>query len=213
MITVTKAQVHRAMFEHDLPFYVVKEGSNELDQYQEPGATVADSWPRLENTLNECTGTYVDVVLSNKSKTEKSKGGRDYKQFSYKVRLGQAQSPAAHSPNNDLLREISGLELKLKEFEFNQRLKDIERENEEKTSPLIRLLEKYLTAHTNPTPEPAMSEAPINGAPQNEATQKIKTAINILGKIDKDLPDNLLKFALYAAANPNEYKQLLNLIQ
>jgi hypothetical protein len=184
----------------------------------------------MEATINDIEDNNVCVVISNKTKKEKSGGGRNYKQFEFKVNLRKTESGIAGlsgsngmfglllaqmKENAELQRKI---EIQLKEAEMKELRKEMDELKNGGGSGAVEKLMPYLdkffgvqreshgiasTGHEDETVDESVVDK----------QKQVREAIIRLAKIDSDLPNTLTLLAMFAEKNPAKYKSFIPMLQ
>lgn len=87
-ITVKKEIVWQVARDNGLTFGALRDGGRELFSVDD-AANSEELVNQLEDYIKNCEGSYIDIVLSDKSRSDKSKGGA-VKNYQYRVRINEA---------------------------------------------------------------------------------------------------------------------------
>lgn len=212
------------MEDKDLPYFKVTDGKvliSKNNEESEPSKAVE----LLAEVIEMIEDSIISISLSDKTDKERGKGGSNWDNYNFKVKLKQAEGIngtaggingtilAMMKENGELMRKI---ELQAKEHELNELKKEIREIKEDKNKPDV--WEKYLpllSAHFgNKTPiavagadDGAVAEAAV------DRQQKIRAALVRLSKIDENLADNLTLLANLAEKHPDKYKSFIPIIR
>lgn len=221
-------------------FWEVKDGNVLIDNYEELNGDEEKSIMQLDECLTNIESGYATVMLSARTKADKHEKPGNLRGVNsmYRVKCGEEvlqRIPEASNNSNSeidrLKREIIELkhqhELENIKREFNERIEDLECDDEEEDG-IGSVLTKQLTPHI---PAIIMSLTGINIAQSpslngnedspeeinviNIADQKTKcvNAINLLLKIDKNAGDHLMQLSILAQNKPEVYQMALGYLK
>ncbi len=218
--------VYKLMEQRELPYFKVTDGKVLIGKNQEESEP-AKAVELLQELLEMVEDSIVTVSLGDKTDKERGKGGSNWDNYCFKVRLKTTQSEAVGingtilsmmKENADLLRK---LELQQKENEMKELRKEIQDIKDEKGKP--DMLEKYLpllAGHFAGKPGIAGAD---DGEVDEEKIQrqrdeanrmkKIKLAVFRLAKVDANLPDTLTMLATFAEKQPEKYKTFIPILK
>lgn len=213
MIRVNKDWLIKKIENDNLPYWKVYDGKELIEQNQ----TESDSQKsaqELNYLLDDLEGNICRVVISNKSNSEKAKGGRDYLNFEYQVKLSGSKTES--SGNMALLKEIFDLKMQIQinelKKEHEKALQALEGKGGsgldkalEKLMPLIQAYGmRYLQPGVAGINDAAPTETQLEGPTPQE---RLAASIKILKKADADYIQVIESIALIAASNIAMYKQ------
>lgn len=159
MGAISREHIYNTIRNHKsgLPFYVIKEGSNTI-AFNDARCDVDETIEAIEATLNAVESGNVTISLYDKSRMDKTLGGKVTPVFSFTVNVGQksSASPIGMIDNSNTVKslqeEIFNLKVQLKEKEFEQKLADLERkienknENNDGLGAIIPEIKEYIPA-------------------------------------------------------------------
>lgn len=221
MLTVQKKHLFKIIREKKACYWFVLEGKNELDFMQDEGVTEDESIEALTSVLDNITGGVVLVKLSDMTNERKSKeGSRKAQNFEFFVRSTGASENNTGAPDNmvfTLMKEISALQNKIIENNYNYQLQELNKKiddlqngnnNPLLTDTLKSIAGLLLPGGVTPVSGTAAGEAKALGSTPAMVAgdkEKIREALNILGTIDRNLPDTLINLANFAKNNTSQY--------
>src|SRR5258706_8252129 len=94
MAFVNKDHVFKIMRNSECPYWRITDntGMRHLVDENDTETNVENAIEQLEATINDIEDNNVCIVISNKTKKEKSGGGRNYKQYEFKVNLRKVEN-------------------------------------------------------------------------------------------------------------------------
>lgn len=215
--------IYKIIEEKELPYFKVTDGKTLIGKNNDESEP-AKAVELLRDIIDMIEDSVISISLSEKNDKEKSRGGSNWDNYNFKVRLKQADSIngtggingtilSLMEKNNELMRTIG-------EQQKNQVIEGLQRQitelKEDKAKPDV--LEKYaplLFQALSGKPAPA-ALAGINDGPVNEAAvdkkEQIRAAVIRLSRIDSNLHDTLTRLADFAEAHPDKYKSFIPLI-
>lgn len=218
-VRIKKEFLFKEIEKEGLFFYSVVEGSNVIAENQ--------SCDSVEQCIEELTEVFesldessVIVKLSNKKKSDRSKGGRDHKYREYKVGLRASDSLNSGAGSLSMLERIFALQLQLamrdkddEKKELERRLKELE---EGGNNPLlekgINMLAGFLGSQGK-TVVAGHNDGPLPGADVVSPAERVKSAISRLAKIDPHCVDTLELLADFAEKKPEDYKRFIPVVR
>lgn len=218
MIRVTKDWLIKKVVNDNLPYWKVYDGKELIEQNQTE-SDAEKSAQELNYLLEDLDGNICRVQISDKNNSQKSKGGRDYVNYEYQVKL----SGIKDSGNNNisLLKEIFDLKMQIQVNELKQQhdaaIKLIEDKGGstfdkalEKLMPIIQAYGmKYIQPGVAGINDPAPTETQLGSLSKKE---RLMAAINTLAKVDTDYITLIESIASIAANNLpmyNQYKPII----
>jgi hypothetical protein len=211
MIRVTQEQVFKKMQSDQLMYWRVLDGRQLIDQCMD-AASVEDSLEQLRLLLNQCEGNVVTVILSNKNNAEKAKGGRNYINYEYSVKL---RNTTDYSGSNSLLRELMDLKLQMQINELKKHHEEeLRKITEEKQSGpldkalevLLPLIQQQLMATTKPGIAGIVNEPVAEERLGISKKEELIQALNVLKANDSDYIDTIKALSKIALDYPEKYK-------
>jgi len=227
MALVKKEFVFKIMEDKDLPYFILTDGRNMIDENQDTGIT-AEAIRQLEETLEAIEDSTVVIKLSNKNKKDKAKGGKDYENYEYRINLKQANAGMTGTgingtvlgmmeKNNELQRRLDLLEKESELKELRREIAEIKAGGNDQVDKWLPILSSFLTKDTGAAMKQNVGVAGHEEETINEsfieAQKKTRLALIKLAKVDKNLPDTLTLLADFAERKPNEYLALLPVLK
>lgn len=136
MASVKLSHVTKVMADHEARFYSVKDNGKVIDEQENTNIGTAEAIAMIQETFAGLTGSFVTVIISNKSRMDKGTGrSKDLIQREYNVMLTGEKAIAGTDGNmvKDLVRDniqlreqILKMEYEAKMDALNKRLEDIE---------------------------------------------------------------------------------------
>lgn len=220
---VKPTYVYKMMQDNDCRFFTLCEGREVVGEQQEDDCNVDDAIQQLKEILAEFQSSTVDIKISNRCNAEKAKGGKGYKNYSFKIKLGTSVTGNAEASSNVvMLEKIKNLEIKLLEKDFEYRMKELERKFDERDKDGIGgIAEKFAPYLPMIFGMPAQPVPGINGVDgddgrkQNvkELQQRLKAALSEIAKVDTDYVTTLEYIATLAQTQPQNYLQYAQILK
>jgi hypothetical protein len=235
-LLVTLERVISAMEKNQMPFWILKDGRTEIERMQEPESTVDASVQFLRDCMAQLSGQYVDIVISNKCHSDKASGGKNYKNYEYKIKL---QGSGVNVYGSDsiqggmigLLKEIGNLNTKLVQQEYQMKLEKLEEKMNKGISgldhPLLKqgvdILADIASRIDLPFLKSRTLSPPLAGTPDvettntktkrtKEETKIIVDSINILFSVDPDFINTIQTLASFAKRDTKKYLSFIPMI-
>jgi hypothetical protein len=228
MAFVNKDHVFKIMRANECAYWRITDntGMRHLVDENETEDNVQNAIELMEATINDIEDNNVCVVISNKTKKEKSGGGRNYKQFEFKVNLRKTETGFNGSTgmfgmimqqmkeNAELMRKLE-IQQKEKEMdELRREMKELKEGGTNALAPYMPYLDKFFgieksshgiasTGHEDETVDESVVDK----------QKQVREAIIRLAKIDSDLPNTLTLLAMFAEKNPAKYKSFIPMLQ
>lgn len=220
------------MLNKQLPFFSIKEGNQVVDLQDDEGVSVDAAVEQLESIVESIESGILEIALSNKSKKQKSKGGADLMNFTYKIRIGESKKEN-ESGSMALIREIYELKAKMQEQSFEHRMQELERSMKKKEKkdffeqPMVQeaitgLIQNFgkqatpVANHHGIADDLAETEAPPETKTQRRMTPEEKKTLTEtiarLSKVDPDIINTLVKLAQLAESNPGKYNMAKSML-
>ena len=224
MAFVKLSYVYQLMKEKDLPFFKVTDGKVLLGKNNEESEPLK-AVELLEELIENIEDSMITVSLSPRSDKAKSKGGGNWDNYVFKVRLRQQEDSinGSHGVINgtvlSMLKEnaelLRRLELQSKEHEIAELKKEFQKLKEGQDKP--DAWEKYipvLMQHFSgkPIAVAGAHDGEVN-EPEYDKQTIIRKALIRLDKVDKDLPETLTMLSLFAEKHPEKYKSFIPIIK
>lgn len=218
-VRIKKEFLFKEIEKEGLFFYSVVEGSNVIAENQ--------SCDSVEQCIEELTEVFesldessVIVKLSNKKKSDRSKGGRDHKYREYKVGLRSSDSLGSGAGSLSMLERIFQLQLELKLRDKDKEKEDLERRIKELeeggNNPMlekgINLIAGFLSSQGK-TVVAGHNDGPLPGAGVATPAERVKAAISRLAKIDPQCVDTLELLADFAEKKPEDYRRFIPIVK
>lgn len=216
--------IYKLIEEKELPYFKVTDGKTLIGKNNEVSEPTK-ARELLEEILEMIQDSVVCISLSDRSDKERSKGGSNWDNYTFKVRLNQSESIAGTggingtilslmNSNNELARKFEMLQ---KEHELNGLKKEIEELKQAKEKP--DALEKYapllysaLTGHPLPMAVAGVEDGAVDETVV-EKQAKAREAIARLTRIDKNFHNTLLLLAEFAEKHPEKYHAFLPMLK
>lgn len=226
MIIVKAEHVYNMMRKHQCHCYTLLDGKDVIGEQQDDSVNVEQAIDQLSETISMIGSSSVDVVISDRSNEKKSRGGRDFVNYKFRIRLHQAIDAAGSSSGNmALLQQIKALEVKLLEQSFNAKFDDMKRKLEGKKETGIEgLVKPYLPQLIEAfTGQPVkQAQAPINGIADDghgakiskeEKQKRMRNALIAIEKVDGNLVETMEHIAKLATDQPQTYLQYVQMLK
>lgn len=236
MVTVTLERVISAMQKNEMAFWILKDGRTTVEMMQDSETDIDASIQLLREVMSQVSGQFIDIIISNKSNSEKAKGGKAYLNYDYRIKL--AASPGLHGSNElqggviGLLKEIGNLQSKLIEQKYEALIEKLTQKHAmngaEKLHPLMEKGINVLADIAERIELPFLKSkvpSPLAGPPETEVVktngtrkrskeenQILVNAIDILSSVDPDFTNTLTKLATFAKNDPKKYLSFIPLI-
>lgn len=214
------------MQEHQMPFWILRDGKTEIDRMQDIECSVDASIEKLTEVLDDLSGQTVDIEISNKNNLSKATAGRAYKNYDYKIKLTNPvnnSNSGIDSLSLSLIREIGTLKTQLVEISYKNQVdlmqKRIDEIKAEKENPMLnaaigQLISMFGVGNPQFSGIAAGSAPVLNGVDdKQDRINKTRIALNALSAVDKDLPDTLTLLAEFATKHPEKYYSFIPLIK
>lgn len=232
---VTFDYTKKLMRDHELRYWTIKDsdGRSTLGEQKDSEISIQDSIDLLEDAMGEIQGKYINLSLRSKSRTERGSGG-DLRSgiFDLKVQLNQSggingTANATDRRLEDLMQTINDLKLQMIEDkherekqELKNKIKELE-EGNPMLDQVINGLGRLFTNQTQnnaeqPSQQPQEREVPVRklaGVESTESTDRLKTALRRLGKIDSNLVETLESLATFAEKNPDQFMGYIQMLK
>lgn len=223
MALVTKDYVTRTMKDKGLKHFTVKDsdGKSVIGDNHDEDTTVEKSAAMLEELLEEVSGTYVYVNLSEKTKRQKGAGGNMMGDYNFKVKLhGDTTSISGHNPNSsNYYKQLADLQIQLAEIKKDHEIERLKMEFEEfkkeKSNPMMDAALGHLInimSGSHQTQQAVTASPGIHGT-GDDAQSRMKSALKRLSKVDKNLAETLVSLANFAEKNPKAYHNYLPMLK
>jgi len=223
MATVKKEYVFDLMREQECPFWRVTDNSGVKMRVGENDteANIEEAITQLEACFDNIEDNVICVMISNKTRKQKSGAGRGYLQFEYKVNLGQGVSSGAGMGGGNMftmlmaqMSENNRLQNKLTEEKYLNLLEKLQDEKKDSGSNFDKLI-PFLNKLMDDKPNKVAIAGEDDDVDENIEAKKKKTlaAIKRLAKIDPKLPENLTMLADFAEKNSEDYFDALSALK
>jgi hypothetical protein len=216
--------VYKLMEEKNLPYFRVMDGKLLIGENDEE-SEVQKAVDMLQETIEMVEDSMISIVLSDKTRKERGKGGSNWDTYNFKIKLKGAETASGGingtilsmmEKNSTLLRQI---EIQQKEHEMEALKKQIAELKDAKEKPdmwerYLPLLATHFTG--NKIAVAGHEDEPIQeveNTMQEDSINKIKRALKILSKVDNDLPNTLMMLATFAQKQPEKYKSFIPIIK
>ena len=220
---VTQDYAFRLMREHDCRFWKLKDsdGKSVLGEQKSDEVGIEESVRKLEDTLAELNGRFVNLEARSRSSKDRGAGG-DLKSgiFDLRVKLDGngigSTATASPSINPALYDRIAGLEKQLLEVEYKHKMSDLQRQIDElkEGNPMLDQLVPVLSglfAQGNPGGT-AAAQAPALAGPEKKQG-RVKELLVRLSKVDPNVLETLECLVKFAEANPSQYLGYVNMLK
>lgn len=210
MIRVTKDWLIKKIEADNLPFWKVYDGKDLIEQNM--NISDADkSAQELNCLLDDLDGNVCRVVISNKSNSEKSKGGRDYTNYEYTVKL-TGNKGYSENGNMALLKEVFDLKLQLQLNELAKKYEDKPKEQtafDKAIEEFMPLIQAYMIKQMQPGIAGMHDAEPVAEKFNTENTNRdrLKKVLMALNNADKNYLDLLEAISIVATNKPKIYSQ------
>lgn len=214
----------KQMTDKGLSYYTVKMGPDPIDQQTED-IPVSEAVAQLEETLMQLQGVYCTVEAQSYPPGEGQRGASNQhgkrERFTYKVILSTVQGNALAGgqgfTNSNMWEKL--FEMKAEHLQYVQQqqikaLKDqIDQMKNDRDSMFMTLLDKQLSRIVGggipPSNQPLKQPDPVAGDGKGAT---VKESLSRIKSIDPNYIQSLEMFSIYAQANPNLYKGLIEQI-
>jgi len=222
MALVKLDHVLKLMRERELPYWRLTDNSGLRNMVAENDTeeSVETGIEELEEALSNIEDNIICVMISNRTKKQKSGGGRGYIQMEMKINLHKAETGFGAGNNGMLamllaqMEKNSNLVMQLMEQKKESELAELRREIKEMKNDGSGKFEKYQPYLDKLFGVQKESHGIASvGEEDTEVDEKvvkaqarIRSAIKRLVKIDSNLPDTITLIANFAEKHPDKYK-------
>jgi hypothetical protein len=180
-----------------------------------------ESQEKLKNTIENCSGDYINVKLFSGKPRKKTAGETSPNEIHVKVKLNSFKE------NNKSDQSIQGIGFneyiskidEIRRLELDKLKMEIEHNQDKEQSKIERILDKLLDNDSfilgltgvlkqivsKNQNTPIINQPPINA---NTGSQDLNNVLNRLNKIDPDLVNTLNDLANFAEKNPDALEQI-----
>lgn len=216
MAFVKKDFVIKKISQEGLPYFEIFDGKNLLASNQD-NSNVDEAIDMINDTFDNVEDCKVVIKLSNKTKIERGKGGKNHLYYEFQINLKTTAiaSISSSKDSENYLREIYELKNQITALENKHAIellkKQFEDSQKEDKNPLLETaINGIIQAFGQQKPTIAvagLNEEPIQAATE-EPTTRIKNALKKIATIEPDLPGTLEKLADFAINNTVQYNSL-----
>jgi hypothetical protein len=222
MAQFSPAYIEELQRKHKLKYWKVYDRSKKLliDSQEQLEASLDESIIWLQDTLRNCTGDTVLVILYDDQPKHRTDGGKMPKSYEMYVRLenaGHASRAAVPATGAPTFSELLHLHQVIADMKLEAQRKEMEAQLEApaESSPVDKLIThliegNHLTSILSMIT--AKPQAPAVAAPAASGTDPLAAAIKKLSGIDPDYINTLVKMADYLEKNPVVLPQIKTII-
>jgi len=230
MAIVKIEHIYKMMRDQELPYWRLTDNSGVRSMYAENDTeeNVEKGIEMMEEAIDNIEDNHVCVMISSRTKKQKAAGGRNFKQFDFKVNLRKIETGIAGAGNNNMLalllaqiEKSNELARQLMLAEKNRELDDVKRQIDElrkakgnniDLKQYLPYLDKIFGVQTVGIASTGTEDAEVDESIIEKQT-RVRNAIARLAKIDKHLPDTLTLLANFAERDPKKYLSFIPLLQ
>lgn len=147
MATVKEDFILERMRKHKLMCFKLLDGTRLIDECDDESVNTEDAINQLQEALSNIDAGTVTVKISNREGSNKAKGGRDYMQFEYQVKVGASSRGTGISGVEGgstvmkLMNEIGALRAELIKTVYENQIIDLKKSIEDikadKSNPVL----------------------------------------------------------------------------
>lgn len=218
MAYVKEDFVYSKMERYKTAFYTVLDAQRIVDKQDDETVEYPEAISMLRDTLENLEGGSVTVKISNRNNKEKAKGGRDYVQLEYQIKLGKGISGNTFEVGGrsdatvvKLMEQITILKSELVATTYQTKLDQLQRTiddiKNDKSNPLLDNAIPLLMAHFGGG-NAAPVAAPHLAGPGNDVEEKnrVKAAVQRWRRADPTgFVETLEMIAELAEKKPDSY--------
>ena len=229
MPVVKLEHVYEMMRKNDCAYWRITgtSGGRNLIDENDTEESVENGIELMQTCIEMIEDNFVCIVISDRNKKEKAKGGRNYEQFEFRVNLHKSETSTGLSgmnngvlglliismkENSELMRQVNDEQRKREMDELNRKIDELKKGD--KIDKYRPYLDKLFDVDSS---KQRISLAGNDDGEVNETEvqkqQRIRKALIRLNKVDSHLPDTLTLLANFAEKNPDDYKFYMQKLQ